>query len=183
MPILPFGKHRGVPIEIVSDSYLQWCVSDPHQFFAARPGLKSMIDDEVVRRQTHHISIKEDPPVQPPAVGTPSSAVGDEHDPEAEEVVEGIVKPMLEDLFHGKKVEPPQEKTPTMFGGKGQRGLRYGELKRIMEKRLAEFIQKNGPELNQSPHINAGAKGFAELLLASFKEKLCPTNDVLTEDD
>lgn len=47
MSVMPFGKHKGTPIDCLPDDYLEWLYRLPD----LRPFLRAAIDQEVERRR------------------------------------------------------------------------------------------------------------------------------------
>ncbi len=203
---LSFGKYRGESVEKVPDSYLKWCIKDPHGFFAGRPHLLPVIQNEIARRNQHGIHIKDsDFRVSKPQIGTPPGAIGDDIDPEADPEV----KSLQEKAEHNEVVQKflfgehqsNQEIPPISFGNEPgtvshshagdknfraiQKGkcLTYSEIKKLARTVLKEMLLATGPELSHTPHLSAGIKGYHDRFMAEVKEKLNPANDILTEDD
>lgn len=182
MPDMPFGKYRGQTITAVPDGYLKWCLSPACEAVQKRPHWQALVKEELQRRYINHIHVAEGSIEPSPAkIGTPESAQGDAFDPEAEDVLEGGVD--FQKLLDAQGAVNVNEIRASGDPIAYPRSMRYGELKKLLSNVLEEFLAKNGPELNQSPHINAGAKGVIEIALARIKDKLRPTNDILTEDD
>lgn len=49
MNTMPFGKHRGKPLDLLPDDYLQWLVAN----IRLREPLGSAVRDEIERRRPH----------------------------------------------------------------------------------------------------------------------------------